>query len=121
MIVRAITSDGDFLFGKGKNDYRRENDAITQCIGTRLRSLLGNCFFDLGAGIDWFNLLGSKNQSGLNLALSAVILNTEGVIGLLQISSDLDFITRQFTVIYRVKTVYSTQTSTFNFNSVVGG
>ena len=121
MIVRAIDSNGDWLFGKGINDYRTDNDAITQSIGTRLRSLLGNCFFDLGAGIDWFNLLGSKNQPGLNLAISSTILNTEGVTGLLQLSSNLDFVDRSFSVTYKVQTVYSTQTNTFNFDNIVGG
>ena len=119
MIVRAIDTDGDWLFGKGRNDFRRNQDAIQQCIQTRCLSFLGNCFFDAGAGIDWFNYLGgSKDQSVLNLAISATILNTPGnvVTGIQQISIALDHETRRFAVSYRVQTVYSVLSGTFSFD-----
>jgi hypothetical protein len=54
-------------------------------------------FFDLGAGIDWFNLLGAKDQVALNLSISAVILNTLNVTGILQLSASLSA-NRIFTV-----------------------
>jgi hypothetical protein len=67
--VRQIDDDGDWLFGKGQNDYVRANTSVVQNINTRLGSFLGDCFFDLGAGIDWFNLLGTKDQVALNLSI----------------------------------------------------
>lgn len=120
MICRAIDINGDWLFGKGKNDYKQRNDAIAQDIQTRLQSFLGDCFFDTASGIDWFNLLGSKNQIALNLAISAVLLNTPDVTGILQLSVFLD-VNRLLTVQYRVQTVYSTAAGAFkyDFNGLV--
>lgn len=115
MRVRQVDSSHDFTFGKGKNNYLTATRAIVQNIDTRLLSFLGNCFFDLGAGIDWFNLLGSKNEIALNLAVSAVILNTQNVTGLLQLSISLGA-TRVLTIRYQVQTTYSTAASEFKYD-----
>lgn len=119
MRVRQLDGTHDWMYGKGQNDYLRANAAVAQNIDTRLNSFLGDCFFDAGAGLDWFNLLGAKDQTALNLAISAVILNTREVTGLLQIAIGLD-VTRRLTVQYRVQTSYSTASSTFTFDTSVG-
>jgi hypothetical protein len=116
MKVRALDINGDWQFGRCLNDYLTANNAITQNIGTRLNSYLGDCFFNLNAGIDWFNLLGSKDQTTLNLSISSVILNTTGVTGLLQLSSGLNHSTRVFTAAYKVQTVYSTAAGLFQYD-----
>lgn len=115
MIVRSIGDDGDWFFGKGQNDFKPRTDAIAQRIRTRLQSYLGDCFFNNAAGIDWMNLLGAKNQLALNLAISSVILNTEGVTGITQLTISLDA-QRVFRITYQVQTVYSTTANTFQFN-----
>lgn len=102
MRVRAIDVDHDWLFGKGQNDYLTGVNAVAQNINTRLNSFLGDCFFDNGAGIDWWNLLGAKDQLVLNLAISAVILNTQDVTSLVQLNIVLD-VTRRLTVTYTVE------------------
>lgn len=112
MRVRALSGSGDWTFGKGQNDYKTANAAIAQAIQSRLLSFLGDCFFDSGAGIDWFNLLGSKNEIALNLAVSATILNTQDPSGnfpitrLNQLSINLDS-NRKVTISYNVTTVYT--------------
>lgn len=112
MIVRALTSTSDWTFGKGKNDYVSANAAVRQAIQTRLSSFLGDCYFDSGAGIDWFNLLGSKNEIAMNLAVSATILNTPDSFGnfpitrLKQLSIKLTS-NRKLTISYTVNTVYT--------------
>lgn len=116
MRVRAIDSDGDWQFGKGRNDYKQNTQAIVQIIGTRLNSYLGDCFFATGDGIDWFNLLGGKETLALELALAATILNTEGVTGLLQLSVTLDSSRRVF-VTYEVNTIYSRASNGFTFDT----
>lgn len=115
MIVRAIDINGDWLFGKGQNDYRTNNDAIAQNIKTRLSSFLGDCFFDTTSGIDWFNLLGGKDQLVLNLAINAVILNTQDVTGVLQLFSNLSD-ARVFFVQYKVQTTYSQLSATYQYD-----
>ncbi len=107
MIVRAIDGDNDWLFGKGRNDYQSNSRAISQNIKTRLQSFLGDCFFAINAGLDWFNLLGSKNQVALELAINAIILNTVGVTSLISSEVTLDPITRRITLSYVVNTVFT--------------
>lgn len=116
MLVRAIDTNGDWLFGKSSNDYLSNNAAINQNIKTRLLSFLGDCFFDITAGIDWFNLLSDgKNQNALSLNISSTILNTSGVIGLIQLSISLN-INRSFFVSYQIQTIYSVTTNNFTFS-----
>lgn len=113
--VRQIDVNHDWLFGKGQNDYVTGTAAVVQNINTRLSSFLGDCFFDLGAGIDWFNLLGGKDQVTLNLSISAVILNTLNVTGILQLSTALSA-ARVFTVSYKVQTTYTTAAGLFQYD-----
>lgn len=115
MIVRGLDTDHDWLFGKGKNDYLSFNDAIEQNIDTRLLSFLGDCFFDTAAGLDWFNLLGSKDQIALELAVRSVIINTDGVTKIVDISVNLDSNTRQLRMQYTVETIYTN----VNINSLI--
>ena len=105
MIVRAIDSDNDWTFGKGRNNYKRNQEAVAQMIKTRLQSFLSDCFFAANDGIDWWNLIGSKNQLGLSLAISSTILNTEGVSKLEELTLNLSD-TRLFSVSYKVTTLY---------------
>ncbi len=117
MRVRALDANKDWTFGQGQNNFFSNNAAIVQNIRTRLLMFLGDCFFDLGAGIDWINLLGSKNQVALNLAISTTILNTENVVGIRQLTTDFNSNTRNFSVSYTVQTVYSTIiTNTFTYS-----
>lgn len=116
MRVRALDGNGDWQFGKGQNDFLTKNSAVIQNISTRLKSFLGDCFFDLGAGIDWFNFLGSKDQVGLNLAVSAIILNTEDITGIKQLSIDLNRVTRKITIRYVAQSTFSTIAGTFEFD-----
>lgn len=116
MIVRSVNTLGDWEFGKGKSDYKRDIKAVSQNIKTRLQSFFGDCFFDLSAGIDWFNLLAPNQLNELKLAIAASILNTEGVtkIALSNISQGAD---RNILLQYAVVTEYGTVTDTFTFNS----
>lgn len=106
MRVRALDVDHDWTFGKGRNNYLRDQKAIEQNIQTRLMSFLGDCFFDIGAGIDWFNLLGSKNVIGLRTSIQTIIINTFGVTQLVQLSFNLDS-NRNLNIIYAVTTIFT--------------
>lgn len=115
MIVRGLDANGDWLFGKGKNDYKSGLTAIAQSIKTRLSSFLGDCFFNLGAGLDWFNLLGSKNESAIQLAVATTILNTENVTGILELSVNVDSI-RNITIKYNVQTTLGQLSNAFQYD-----
>lgn len=107
MIVSALDSNLDWTFGAGLNNYRSNQNAVQQSIGTRLNSFLGDCFFDLAAGVNWFSFLSSKDQLGLNLAVSAVILNTAEVQTLNQLYLTYNSSNRKITISYQVTTTYS--------------
>lgn len=119
MRVRALDVNGDWTFGKGQNDYLTKNPAIAQNIRTRLLSFLGDCFFDLGAGVDWFTFLGSKDETALNLAVFSAILNTRDVTGVKQVNSILNRTTRKITIQFQVQTVYSVLSGQFSFDVTV--
>lgn len=120
MRTRLLDEDGDWSFGKGQNDYLSGTSAVVQSIRTRLLSFLGDCFFDTAAGIDWYTRLGAKDDIPLKLDISAIILNTPEVTGLLEVQSNLDPASRGLTVQYVVQTVYSTipirSTFTYDFS-----
>jgi hypothetical protein len=102
MIVRSVDINNDWLFGRGKNDYKSNLDALSQTVKSRLQCFIADCFFDLNAGIDWFNLLGSKNQLALNLAISSTILNTDSIRQLKQLSLNLNT-DRSLSISYEAK------------------
>lgn len=111
MIVRGLDSTGDWLFGKGKNDYLSGNAAVAQDIQTRVQCFLGDCFFDVSSGIDWWNLLQRSSQIALNLAISSTILNTENVTGINQLYITLNADSRSVSIGYDVQTTYSVSLS----------
>jgi len=111
MIVRTITSGHDWTFGNGTSNYLSNNDAVVQSINTRLYSVLGDCFYSLSSGIDWFNLLGGKNITALQLAVNNCILSTTGVTTVLELNLVLN-LDRSVTITYQVVTVYSQNQST---------
>ena len=114
MIVRAL-DNGQWLFGKGLNDYASNQAAIALDINMSLNMFLGDCFFATNVGIDWFNLLGSKNEIAINLVVNAAILNVAGVTSLLQTNISLNN-SRMLTITYQVQTIYSTLFSQFVYD-----
>lgn len=114
MIVRSLDINGDVNFGKGKSDYLFNLGALVQVIATRLRSQLGDCFFAEQDGIDWFNLIGSKRLADLKLAVTAVILETEGVQRLVDLTFSVD-VQRNLVIRYNALSVYGDIDSQFVF------
>lgn len=117
MIVRALTATGDWTYGKGLNDYKFGLQAVAQSIQTRLSSFFGDCFFDTNAGIDWLNLLGSKEELALQLSVAATILNTPNVVSLISSSVTSNSRNRTLLLQYSVLTVFGTVTRTVSFST----
>ena len=115
-MIRTLDVNGDWTYGAGINNYSSGNAEVAENIQTRLLCFLGDCFFDTGAGIDWFNLLGSKNQFALQLAVAAVILNTANVTGGLQLSISYNEQTRNLAIVYKVQTSYSQLSNSFEYD-----
>lgn len=106
MRFRNLT-DNDWNFGKGRNDYLNQKDATKANIKTRVLSWQQDCFFDLGAGVDWVNGLGKKGQRDLlEQQIRNVILQTQDVTGINSFTSTLQ--NRQLSVQYEVSTTFGT-------------
>lgn len=106
MIFRNLDLNHDWTFGKGKNNFTIENRAIGLNVKTRILSWIGDCFFAQTEGIDWVNRLGSRNQQGiLEADLKNLILQSEGVTGIVSFTSELT--ARAFSASYTITTIYS--------------
>lgn len=105
MRVRAITESRDWTFGKGIQGYKVDEEAIGQNVKTRLLSFLNDCYFDLNAGIDWWNLLGRGTRDELLKSIKLTILGTEGVTAIN--SFDYYMQDRKLVVTYDIQTIFS--------------
>lgn len=108
MKVRGLNSVGDWQFGRGKQSYKADLDALKQSILTRLRQWRGDCFFALDDGVDWNNYLSRGTKDRLDLDVKRVILQTGGVLKISAYESTLDRDTRNLSIAANVATVYGT-------------
>lgn len=80
MKTRALTESGDWTFGKGKANYKAKSEAIRQNVVSRIRSFSNDWFPDIGNGIPWIELLGTKgNEKRIISEIEAVVLATNGI------------------------------------------
>lgn len=106
MSIRNLDVNHDWTFGAGRNNYVTENQEIALNLETRILSFLGDCFFAINEGIDWFNLLDYRYQPRLELAVQEVIKNTPGVTAINNVDVLLGA-NRKITIAYNINTVYT--------------
>ena len=115
MTFRNLDVNNDWTFGQGLSNYVDKNLEIALNLQTRLYSFLNDCFFDLQAGIDWFNLIGYNQEDNLLSAIRGVIVDTPDVTAINNIdivhSSD-----RNIQISYDINTTY-----TSNLQNVIQG
>lgn len=118
MQIAGLDSSGDWLFGRGSSDYLVDEAAIELNIKTRLMEWIGDCFFNLQAGIDWNNYIGSKNNlDSLAASLKSLILKSDGVVNVVSVGVSLDS-NRNFSATYVINTVYAQDVqNTLNMNN----
>ena len=105
MIFRNLDDNGDWTFGAGNANYKTFDAAIGLNIKTRLLSWVGDCFFDLTAGIDWSNRIGVLGVKDLlELDIRRIILQSEGVVSL--VAFDVNVVGRAFSATYTINTIY---------------
>lgn len=107
MKIRALDSNGDFVFGRGQSSYALDDAAINLNLQTRLKSWVGDCFFDLEAGIDWLNRSEKNQEEALLNELRSLILQSYGVVAVNSVTASLDRNTRAFSVQYNIDTIFS--------------
>lgn len=109
MIFRGIDGTNDWAFGNGRQSYLTGEAAVAANIKTRLLVFLGECFFALDAGVDWWNLIGGKNpqaQANIILQCRTVIINSEGVVRVNSVVPVMDS-KRKLTLTFNIDTIFS--------------
>lgn len=105
MDFRTLDENWDWNFGRGRNDYASQSLAIAYSIKTKILSWYRDCFFDVEAGIDWKNILGSKVSKGdADAAIKKIIVTEDGVDGLVYFDSEVT--NRIYSCTARIKTIY---------------
>lgn len=108
MIIRSIDGTQDWQFGQGKQNYKTNQAAIAENIQTRLMSFLNDCWFDLGAGIDWFRLLGTPGtKEEIVLTCRSKILLSYGVLRVNDVSLLIDSNKRSLTLSMNIDTIFT--------------
>lgn len=87
MSVARLDDTGDWTLGLGVGGYATRTDEISQNVVTRIRSFANDWFLDVGAEIDWFNILGNKNNEETILReVERVARATDGVLRVRNVS-----------------------------------
>lgn len=110
MVFREISAYNDWSFGQGRNSYLTKERAIAANIKTRLLFFLNDCFFAMSTGIDWWNLLGTKNpaaQNNILIQTRQVIASSEGVVKINSVEVNFDSASRNLTIKYNIDSVFS--------------
>ena len=107
MTFRNLDENHDWVWGTGKNAYVKDEQEIALNLETRILSFLGDCFFAINEGIDWWNLLDYRYQGRLENAVSEVVKNTPGVTAINRIDV-LMGADRQIRIQYDIQTIFST-------------
>lgn len=86
MSVRALDSNGDWTFGRGKAQLLTRSDEVAQNVVTRIKSFKDDWYLDIEAEIDWFTILGIKgNEEIIVNEISRVVLATTNVKSLVSV------------------------------------
>jgi hypothetical protein len=110
MIIRNLTSTGDWTFGSGQSDYLRDLPALKLNLRTRLKSWRGDCFYAPAEGVDWNNFLDIGTKDFLDRDIKRVILQTEGVLKITEYTSTLDRDDRDVSINCTITTIFGTIT-----------
>lgn len=104
---RSLSPSGDWTWGAGRQNYASGETAINLDVQTALQTFLGEIFWNLKFGVDWWNLLGGKDEASIILQTRAVILQCWGVQQITAMSAVLNRTTRNLVLTYAINTCYS--------------
>jgi len=96
--------DGLLVFENNAIPIVTGADEVKQRIRQRLLAVQGEWFMDRSDGLPWFTELFEKNPQNAQAILTRAVLETPGVLDLLEMSFEQDVETRTATVQIRVST-----------------
>lgn len=106
MITRALTANLDWTYGNGQQNYLRGESALEQNIVTTVQSWVGDCYFNLAFGVDWYNRLDVGQQKNLVQEIKQVVANCSGVVGVVSINGNFVGTTRAETIMAVINTIF---------------
>ncbi len=104
---RSLDSNLDWTWGSGRQNYSTLEKAVNLDIATALKVFLGEIFWATNVGVDWWNLLGGKNETAIVLQTRSTIIAREGVQRITSLVPVLDRRTRNLNLTYAIDTKYS--------------
>ncbi len=107
MITRALTPTGDWTYGSGIQNYLRGEAAIEQNIVTTVNSWIGDCYYAMNFGVDWYNRLDVKQQNNLIQEIKQVIAGCYGVVGVFSITGNFSGQTRLESITTEIATIFT--------------
>lgn len=114
MILSALDKDDDWTLGRGRNNYITGGAAIAQKVKCRVRSFKNDNPLNMDDNIDWIYLLSEKNTEQETLReIERVVLATDGVMRIIDLSMTVNKKTRNQAVELRIETVFDEQSVLF--------
>lgn len=106
MKTRTVDNNWDFRFGKGLNDYAQESLNVAYAVKMKILSWYKDCFFDMNAGVDWKNILGSKvSKEEADTSIKEIIQGEPEITEMIYFDSSV--VDRVYSATIRFKTVYN--------------
>jgi len=117
MSTIKIDVDGNFELVNNSLQITEGTDTIDQTLRHRLRTFKGEYFLDINTGIAYYQEILKKNPNSviIDTIFKREILNTDGVVELLEFSIDISS-ARELTLTFRAST---TDGSEINFSETV--
>ena len=106
MKFRSLDGNWDWDFGKGLSSYAPDSMAIAYDVKSKILSWYGDCFFAAQDGIDWKNIIGTKDQKKkLDSNIKRILINQEGIIEITFFESEIS--DRKYHCRVGFKTIYN--------------
>lgn len=124
MRYRALSSSGDYTFGqKGQNYLVNSAECVRQAVLTGLLLIYGEFFLDTTKGVMWEqNVVGQSASAPYDQTIKEQILDTQGVVEIVNYSSYLDTVNRKLWVNVDILSLYGPFTINFQLpNPIVYG
>jgi hypothetical protein len=108
-MVRRLSPTHDMTFGRGRQNFATDQEAVIQKVETRLLTLLGEWFLDTSAGVPWMQEINVKpaNPPYAESLVKACITDTDGVTAITSFSYSFNHGTRKWGVAASITTEYN--------------
>lgn len=102
----ALDESGDIYIDKMQIAFVKDNDEIAQQVGSRLRTIQGEYWYDKTYGVPYWDVIENSNSiTVLDTAIKSVVYGTVGVKDIYRYNSSLDTVQRSYNIKMSVTTI----------------